>query len=217
MHHFLISGLVIISLAVIVGCWLGWQLLRQNGRILLRLDSLEQRFEELELPSEPSGNGKNNSLARSRIKRDGLKTGAVAPDFHLPRVDGGELSLGEFRGRCLLLVFSDPHCGPCNHLAPRLEQFHAEQSGIAVLMISRRDLAENRTKMKEHGLTFPVVLQQHWEISRLYAMFATPMAYLVDENGIIAADVAVGIDAIQTLIAQAATPTVSRPLAPQIP
>jgi hypothetical protein len=28
--------------------WLGWQLLRQNGRILLRLDEIEKRLDELE-------------------------------------------------------------------------------------------------------------------------------------------------------------------------
>ena len=28
-----------------------------------------------------------------------------------------------------------------------------------------------------------MVLQKQWEISRLYGMFATPIAYLVDERG----------------------------------
>jgi hypothetical protein len=46
-------------------------------------------------------------------------------------------------------------------------------------------------------------LQQHWEISRRYAMFATPIAYLIDEAGIIAQEVAVGKDAILNLLPQA--------------
>ena len=71
-------------------------------------------------------------------------------------------------------------------------------------MISKGEPKENRAKVKEHGLTFPVVLQQQWEISRKYAMFATPVAYLVDEEGVIARDVAVGTDAIQTLFTRAA-------------
>ena len=69
-------------------------------------------------------------------------------------------------------------------------------------MISRGEPKENRAKVKEHGLTFPVVLQQQWEISRRYAMFATPIAYLIDEAGVIAHDVAVGTDAILELMAQ---------------
>jgi len=50
------------------------------------------------------------------------------------------------------------------------------------------------------GLTFPVVLQHHWEISRRYAMFATPIAYLIDETGVIAHDVAVGVASILALM-----------------
>src|SRR5207247_6303020 len=71
----------------------------------------------------------NRSLARSRIKRDGLKAGTPAPDFRLPRLDGrGDLSLENLRGRRVLLVFSSPHCGPCDALAPALQKFHREQT-----------------------------------------------------------------------------------------
>ena len=70
-------------------------------------------------------------------------------------------------------------------------------------MVSRGEPKENRAKVKEHGLTFPVVLQQQWEISRRYAMFATPVAYLIDEAGVIAHDVAVGTDAILELMTKA--------------
>jgi hypothetical protein len=55
-------------------------------------------------------------------------------------------------------------------------------------------------------LTFPVVLQPHWEISRRYAMFATPIAYLIGEAGVIAHDVAVGEDAILKLLHAARSP-----------
>ena len=98
-------------------------------------------------------------MARSKIKRDGLKAGSSAPDFRLPRLDGGELSLKELRCRRVLLVFSDPECGPCNTLVPKLEKFHREQAEISVVMISRGEPKENRAKVKEHRLTFPVVLQ----------------------------------------------------------
>jgi hypothetical protein len=54
-------------------------------------------------------------------------------------------------------------------------------------------------------LTFPIVLQQQWEVSRRYAMFATPIAYMVDQVGVISHDVAVGVESIQTLLAKVAT------------
>lgn len=95
----------------------------------------------------------------------------------MPRLDGlGDLALSELRGKRVLLVFSSPHCGPCNTLAPQLEKFHREYRDVEVVMISKGEPKENRVKVKEHGLTFTIVLQQQWEISRRYAMFATPVA-----------------------------------------
>lgn len=233
----LVSIIGVVWLFIAAGCWLGWQLLRQNGRMLLRLDELEKRLYEFEFAEtgEPtdSRNGEsdranrfnNRSLARSKIKRDGLKAGTAAPDFRLPCLDGTEHSLQDFRCQRVLLVFSDPHCGPCQALAPDLQKFYrttlqkdssrqpsppatergtnddpAWETGTAVVMISRGEPRENRAKVNEHGLTFPVLLQQSWEISRLYAMFATPVAYLIDERGLIARDVAVGVEPIQSLL-----------------
>jgi peroxiredoxin len=146
----------------------------------------------------------NRSLAHSKIRRDGLKAGTQAPDFRLPRLDGGELSVGDLRGQPVLLVFSSPHCGPCNTLAPKLEKFHRKHPDLKIVMVSRGEPTENRAKVKEYGLTFPVVLQQQWEISRLYAMFATPMAYLIDEAGVITYDVAVGVEPIVKLLSEIA-------------
>ena len=143
----------------------------------------------------------NRALARSKIKRDGLKAGTPAPDFRLPRLDGrGDLTLSELRGKRVLLVFSSPDCGPCDTLAPELEKFHRRHPEMQLVMISKGEPKNNRAKVKEHGLTFPVVLQQQWEISRRYAMFATPIAYLLDEAGTVEHDVAVGIDAIRELM-----------------
>ena len=139
------------------------------------------------------------SLAASRLNRKGLKAGEAAPDFRLPRIDGGELSLEDFRGRRVLLVFSDPHCGPCAELAPHLQEIHLERPELNVVVISRGEVEENRDKASELGLTFPIVLQKKWEVSLKYAMFATPIGYLIDEQGILASDVAAGIEPILAL------------------
>jgi peroxiredoxin len=114
-------------------------------------------------------------------------------------VDGGELSLADLRGGRVLLVFSDPDCGPCDELAPRLQEIHLRRVDLQVLVVSRRDVGANRTKVATLGLTFPIVLQRQWEISLQYAMFATPVGYLIDEQGILASDVAVGVGPILAL------------------
>ena len=99
----------------------------------------------------------------------------------------------------MLLVFSDPGCHPCNRVAQELERIHRRSEGLQVLMVSRGDRVANEEKATQYGLTFPIVLQRHWEISRAYALFATPVGYLIDEDGVISSSAAVGADPILNL------------------
>lgn len=145
----------------------------------------------------------NRSLADSKIQRSGLPAGTPAPTFRLPTLDGGELALEDYQGRRVLLVFSDPKCGPCQALAPQLEQAHRRSGSVRILMVSRGDAEVNREKAKEHGLTLPIGLQKQWQISRAYAMFATPVAYLIDAEGVTETEVATGADAILALLSGA--------------
>jgi peroxiredoxin len=160
--------------------------------------------------SVPKGNQPHPSLARSRLNRSGLKAGAVAPEFRLPLVGGGELALADLRGRRVLLVFSDPDCGPCDDLAPRLQELHLERPDLRVVVISRRDAEATSAKAAALGLTFPIVMQRQWEISLRYGMFATPIGYLIDEQGTVVKDVAVGIEPILALADEPATAAAER-------
>jgi peroxiredoxin len=164
--------------------------------------------------SRDSGNGKpaqhgkhpDPSLARSRLNRSGLKAGEMAPDFTLPRIDGGELALADLRGERVLLVFSDPSCGPCDELAPRLQELHLQRPDLQVVVISRRDAEATRAKAAALGLTYPIVMQKQWEVSLQYGMFATPIGYLIDEQGMLLSDVAVGFEPILALAAEPRLP-----------
>jgi thiol-disulfide isomerase/thioredoxin len=106
----------------------------------------------------------------------------------------------------VLLVFSDPHCGPCDELAPQLQEIHLRREDLQVLVVSRREVEANRAKAAALGLTFPIVLQRSWEISLKYAKFATPIGYLIDEQGVVASDVAVGVGPILALVGEDGDP-----------
>jgi peroxiredoxin len=194
--------------------------LATGAQALLALASAPTRAQNGHQPHTARGAGANGngrgalggkrSVADSKLNRTGLPVGSTAPDFRLPLLDGGELSLSEYRGRKVLLVFSDPNCGPCDQLAPQLEQHARRTAEIQVLMVSRGDSEANRAKAAEHGLTFPIALQRQWEVSREYGMFATPVGYLIDESGVIAADAATGTDAILALLSSASSPAPCR-------
>jgi peroxiredoxin len=147
------------------------------------------------------------SVRGSRINRSGLTAGTPAPGFVLPDLTGSERSLAEFRGRRVLLIFTDPTCKPCEKLAEDLVAVHEahRSSELAVVAVSRGDLEANRAKANEHGFSFPVLLQKGWRVSKQYGLFATPVAYLVDEHGVIAQDAAVGLPDVAELCAQLST------------
>jgi len=133
-------------------------------------------------------------LSESRIEREGLNAGSLAPDFELPELGGRSVSLAEHRGRRVLLVFSDPECGPCHALLPdlvRLDREHGKDD-FDLLLVSRGSVEENRLKAQAAGVEFPVALQPGWKLSKKYGIFATPVAFLIDEEGVIARDVARG-------------------------
>jgi peroxiredoxin len=211
----LLATLVAVLAVLVIGCgWLLYGLLRQNGRMLLRVEALEAALEAR--GDRPAGRVfADRSLAASRINRSGLAPGTAAPEFRLPRLDGGEATLADYAGRRLLLVFSDPSCAPCMALLPRLSDA-AKESDVAVLVISRGDADANQRKLAEARVNLPVALQAHWEISRLYAKFVTPAAYLIDERGRIAA-AAEGGTAILALLSTGGSELRQPPLIGHVP
>jgi peroxiredoxin len=139
-------------------------------------------------------------LSESRIERNGLTAGVLAPSFTLPDIRGSTVTLESYRGRRVLLVFTDPGCEPCDALAPDLARLGREGT-VSVLVIGRGDPQENRRKAERFEFTFPVVVQKRWEVSKAYGTFATPVGYLVDEDGVIVRDAAIGREAIVGLAA----------------
>jgi peroxiredoxin len=144
-------------------------------------------------------------VRESKLERGGLKAGTPAPAFELPDLDGHPTRLEAYRGRRVLLVFSDPNCGPCDALAPELADLgrvHGDD-GVAIVMVSRGDVDENRRKADDHGIDFPVLVQPGWQVSKQYCIFETPVAFLIDEDGVIAEEVARGSTEILALVHEA--------------
>src|SRR5437899_2748022 len=115
MNGLLVFGFVLAWLAIFAGGWLGWQLLRQNGRILLRLDELEKRLNDL--------------LFAEGDEPKGLPVGSEAPAFELPDLTGERKSLAQFRGQPVLLIFFNCECGFSREMMPKLAAFCAGSTG----------------------------------------------------------------------------------------
>src|SRR5688500_16252816 len=70
-------GMVLPWLLIAIGGWLGFQLVLQNGRILLRLETIESHL-----------GSRGEPRPAERRKVGGLAVGTAAPDFELPDLMG---------------------------------------------------------------------------------------------------------------------------------
>jgi peroxiredoxin len=192
------DGRVASELAVGADALLALITTHANGKGTLSAESLLEKQQAALERARQAG----LSLTETRLNRQGLAPGVKAPAFTLPDLKGEKRSLASFLDKRVLLVFSDPNCGPCDALAPELVLVHQRhrEDNLRVVMISRGDPEANRAKALEHRFPFPVLLQKQWEISKDYAMFATPVGYLIDPSGEIAKPVAVGRNAILALV-----------------
>jgi thiol-disulfide isomerase/thioredoxin len=191
---FFIVGLV--GLVVLAGeGWILLQMLRQQGRLLLRLDALETRL---------TNTGLAPASAEDQAPPAGLPVGTAAPTFRLKGLRGEILTLEALlaAGKPVLLFFTNPSCGPCQLLMPEISRSQREYvSNLTIALISEGKAKENRAKSSEYGTT-QVLLQQKREVAETYQAHGTPSAVLIREDGAIASPLAMGADEIRSLMAR---------------
>jgi thiol-disulfide isomerase/thioredoxin len=193
----LLMGVGVLGLLATEG-WLLVHLLRQNGRLLLRIEDLEARFATRGVPLAAEW---MQAAARPML---GLPRGAPAPTFRLESHYGDADTLEALRAasKPIVLVFSDPNCKACAALLPEIGCWQRDYaSAVTIALISRRAPTLNRGEMTEIGLTH-VLLQQRDEVAKAYEVVGTPSAVLVYPDGTIGSSVSEGPDAIRDLVAR---------------
>lgn len=168
------------------------QILRQQGRILLRLDAFETHLNGV-------GTG-----TRSPATMIGLPIGSVAPSFRLSGLDGESVSLEDLLAekKPLLLLFTNPNCGPCQGLLPEVTRWQREHSTkLTVALVSEGTVADNRAKTDAQGLSL-ILLQRKGEVAEIYQAWGTPTAMLIRPDGTIGSPAVQGSEAIRALVAQ---------------
>lgn len=184
----LLVAVVLLMLVSIEG-WFIVHLIRQQGRLLLRIEALEVKSTGNVVRSEPAS-------------VPGLHIGDPAPAFQLVGLSGEWVTLDSLLalGQPVLLIFSDPNCSPCNTLMPSVARWQQNYvSKLTIVVISRRAADVNRAKSIEYGIR-NVLLQQNDEISQAYQAFGTPIAVLVRSDGTIGSTFALGPEAISDLV-----------------
>lgn len=120
-----------------------------------------------------------------------LGIGTQAPDFSLPEpASGNKLSLADYAGKPLLVVFSCNHCPYVLHILESFTEFanEVQRQGLAVVMISANDItgypADSPPKMAQlaqaYGFEFPYLYDESQQVARAYRAACTPDFFLFD-------------------------------------
>lgn len=114
----------------------------------------------------------------------GLEAGTPAPAVSLQTPAGDPVSLDDFQGSPVLVMFSSVSCPACQEMVPELSRFEARNPDLPLLVISRGTPDENRALVADNGLG-ATVAQWEDEVARRYRVPGTPFFYFVDAGGVI--------------------------------
>jgi peroxiredoxin len=121
------------------------------------------------------------------------RVGDAAPDFALATLDGSQVvHLSDFRGKPVLLYFWSTSCSLCVKELPLLQHFESQQSAAAQQMVVLGvdfDAVDNFVKvatLQQHlALTFPLLVDDQFQVRTRYRTTAVPHAYFLDQHHLI--------------------------------
>lgn len=134
-----------------------------------------------------------------------IPPGSPAPVDAIPLHPCGSLNLAGQTYERTLIVFSDPGCAPCRVFAPVLAaETRRLPERVNLVMLSRGSDEANLAFVRDFTPPYPISFQRDGKLSRAFGVVDTPAAMLVNGDGTIAAEPAVGSAAILALIKRAA-------------
>jgi len=111
-----------------------------------------------------------------------------APPFCLKTLNGGNVSLSDYKGKLVLLAFWATWCPSCVEELPLLEKFTAQnKEHLTVLALAIDGEKEKRIRriVNENQITLPVLLDVKEKIARTYGVKFVPAAFLINREGLI--------------------------------
>ena len=120
---------------------------------------------------------------------DGLDTGAIAPDFALPKLSGdGTVRLSKYRGRPVVVNFWASWCHPCRKEFPLLADARKEHrhDGLEIIGVSFRDIpSDGRKFVKDEDATWVFGRDDDGTTAKEYGVRAVPQTFFIDADGTI--------------------------------
>lgn len=118
-----------------------------------------------------------------------LELGTEAPDFTLPSVNGGNLSLSYAdQSKGFVVMFICNHCPYVLHIEDELVKVANKYiaRGIGFIAISSNDVEkypqDSPEKMAEKDYPFPYLYDEDQQVAKAYKAACTPDLFVFDEN-----------------------------------
>jgi peroxiredoxin len=128
-------------------------------------------------------------LLFKEAKGSRLQKGQPAPDFVFPGLDGKMVRLSDYRGKVLFLNVWATWCPPCREEMPSMERLYNELKGnnfeIVAISIDASGGKKVAPFVKEHNLSFPVLLDPEGAIKNRYGITGVPESFIINGQGII--------------------------------
>lgn len=187
----LIAVAAVLLLALGTGVWLVIQMVEQQARLANKLDSLSGRITAFAVSDEQP--------------QPTATVGGLAPRFTLPLAAGGRTTLAELLApaKPLMLIFTNPRCGPCYELLPDLaawEQRYGERMSFALISAGTPETNLAMTAGYDVG---GVALQRDDELISAYGITQMPAAILIRPDGIVATEQSYGAHGVRSAVADA--------------
>lgn len=135
-----------------------------------------------------SGNSEIGADAASSTSSSAVADNAVyAPDFTLTRLDGGTITLSDYRGKKpVVLDFWASWCPNCQRDMPKLSKMYDKYSDdVEVIGINLRESTSTAKKFVDsRNISFPIVMDKG-RVSQQYAVRYTNMHVLINTDGTI--------------------------------
>jgi peroxiredoxin len=112
--------------------------------------------------------------------------GMQAEDFSLFDLEGKSQSLSHYRGKIVLINFWATWCKSCTTEMPAMQASFDKlhEKGFVVLAINElEDDATVRAHIKQHGYTYPVLMDRDNKVANQFGVFGLPVSVFVDEKG----------------------------------
>ena len=116
--------------------------------------------------------------------------GFIAPDFELKTPKGETVKLSDLRGQAVLVNLWATWCPPCRAEMETIEKIYQEYQDqgfivLAVNMTYQDAPLEVVPFVDQHGLTFPILLDETGAMAKAYQLKSLPSSYFINRDGVI--------------------------------